>query len=222
MADPVLWLKTDKPYEGRFRRARVWDEVTKQFVTPVYERGHAKAGRPVMERLPGVGFEGKDIHALRPMKGKRSIEVLRSDGHVVHVSITNAAAHQPQEDRSCESDRRLKARFFSWIVLGTCPAMSLAAGELQPENVATDARDVKKWSPCHPSDLGANKPPCPHFLAEMKARRAQRKDEAAATEKEYASEASKTTEALREMTTTVAEAVKAALLSGQATGGAQK
>jgi hypothetical protein len=199
MADPVLWLKTDKPYEGRFRRARVWDEVTKQFVTPVYERGHAKAGRPVMERLPGVGFEGKDIHALRPMKGKRSIEVLRSDGHVVHVSITNAAAHQPQEDRSCESDRRLKARFF-----------------------ATDAKDVKKWSPCHPSDLGANKPPCPHFLAEMKARRAQRKDEAAATEKEYASEASKTTEALREMTTTVAEAVKAALLSGQATGGTQK
>lgn len=221
MADPVLWLKTDKPYEGRFRRARVWNEQTKSYDTPVYERGHAKAGRPVMERLPGIGFIGEP-NAARPMKTRRMIEVLRADGHVVFVSVTNAAAHVPQEDRSCETDRRLKCNHFSWIPLGTCPAALLATGVLRPEAIESDPKDVKKWTPCHPGDIGEGKPPCQHFQSELRARRAKRKDESALTEDQYASEAAKTTQAIKDMGASITELVRNSLLSGAATGGAAK
>lgn len=219
MADPVLWLKTDKPYEGRFRRARVWNEKTKQWDTPVYEKGHPKAGRPVMEKMPGIGFDGEPTRAVQ-MKTKRFIEVLRTDGNIVFVPITNAAAHKPQEDRSCEADRRLKAQYFSWIPVGSCPAILLATGTLRPENVEADH---KKWTACHPGDIGEGKPPCQHFTAEMNARRARRNDETNATEEKYASDVAKHTAALEKMADRmVTAAERMAMLNGQATGGGGK
>lgn len=223
MADPVLWLKTDKPYAGAFRRARVWNEQTKAYETPTYERGHAMAGRPVLERIPASGFDGSDIRNMRPMRGKRFIEVMRHDGHEVFIPITNAAAHQPQEDRSCETDRRLKARWFAWIERGKCPAMMMAAGELPAEKIASDTSKDKRWAtPCHPQDVGPGKPPCHHYLAEKKARTADNDARMSDVEEKYESEAAKHIKELRDLNTTIGEAVKKALLSGNATGGASK
>lgn len=219
MADPVLWLKTDKPYAGVFRRARVWNEQTKQWDTPVYEKGHPNAGRPRMERVPGVGFEGTDIRAMRPMRQKRFVEYLRADGHEVCVPITNAAAHVPREDTSCERDRRLKGKFFAWIEKGKCPAMMLSTGELAPETIQAD---TKGWTGCHPGDVGLNKPPCSHYLAERRARQELRAAQHADTEGKYKSEATKHMESLQGLTQSLTDAMKQALLAGAATGGGAK
>lgn len=218
MPDPVLWLKTDKPYDGQFRRARVWDEKKQEWYTPVHEKGHPKAGRPMMERVPGTGFDGEPSRAT-PMKQRRFVEYLRHDGHEVSVPIRNAAAHVQREDTSCETDRRLKAKYFAWVEKGTCPVNMLANG-VPAEKFVTD---TTKWGQqCDVRDLGLKNPPCRHYLEEKKARQGHRADETAETEKKYASEAEKHTEAIKAMgdgmAAAVGEAVKQALLSGQSTG----
>lgn len=207
MAAPVLWLKTDKPYDGQFRRARTWDPASGQWSTPVYEKGHPKAGRPVMERIPGTGYEGSPKNAT-PMRRRRFVEMLRHDGHIVAVPITNAAAHLPDSDVSCETDRRLKGKYLGWIEKGQCPAAMLAGNLLPAEQFAADTAG---WTPCNPRTLGEKNPPCPHFIAEQNARKGRRGDETDALEAKYASEAEKHTAAIRDLATNLTDVVKGAI-----------
>lgn len=213
MAAPVLWLKTDKPYAGQFRRARVWNATAKEWTTPVYEKGHPRAGRPLVERIPGSGYDGPPT-AVTPMKRRRFIEMLRHDGHMVFVPITNAAAHMPDSDVSCETDRRLKGKYFAWIERGHCPAALLLGNQIPAEQFRADTRG---WtSQCNQRDLGEKNPPCPHFLAEQAARIAQRADETAEIESKYASEAEKHTAAIRDLATNLTDAVKTAVVPQKA------
>jgi hypothetical protein len=216
MPAPVLWLKTDKPYEGQFRRARVWNAQQQAWETPVYEKGHPKAGRPMVERIPGVGYEGEPSRAV-PMKRRRFVEYLRTDGHVVAVPITNAAAHVPDGDVSCETDRRLKAKYYAWIEVGKCPCSMLLANELPREVFRAN---TSKWTaPCNPADLGAKAPPCPHFLEEMTARRSQRRDETAEIEKKFATETEKHMAAIEKLAGTVTTAVTSMQAAAAKAGG---
>ncbi len=137
----ALWLKTDqKGYTGQTRKPIVWDDHGVR-LTDVRDG----AGRPVKDRIPSIGFDGSDIHNMRPIKGvKRFVDYLRHDGHLAHVPMTNAAAHVPNEDESYQRDRRLKARYYGWIEwpsTGTskCPCLMAVAGEINVEQLMSPA-----------------------------------------------------------------------------------
>lgn len=207
----ALWIKIGAE-QGEQRRARVWDEKTQTYVTPKYEKGHAKAGRPMIERLPGLGHDGTDIHNMRKMRGvKRYAMYLRHDGHEAPIVLTNAPAHVPAEDTSYARDRQLKARYFGWIEQGKCPMIMLASGELLPEQIEAAELMAKGATPCHPADIGADKPPCEHYLAEKRARQLKNNTRNAEREAAHESEQAKHTKALEAMTSQVAAAVVAAM-----------
>ena len=204
----ALWLKVGTTEPGDSRRAREWDPKLQQFITPRYPAGHPRAGRPVMERLPTLGHDGSDLHAMRKMRGvKRSETFMRHDGHEVAVALTNAAAHVPAEDTSCATDRQLKARFLGWLPLGCCPLIKMASGEIAEERIESAALKVPGARACYPGDVGAGKPPCEHYLAEKAARVAVTNAKMEARELAIESAAEKNTRAIGEMTSKVAEAV---------------
>lgn len=137
----AMWMKTDqKGYRGQTRRPVLWDD-NGRLVTDVRDG----AGRPVLDRVPAIGFDGSDIHNMRPIKGvKRFVDYLRHDGHIAHVPLTNAAAHIPDEDESCQRDRRLKAKHFGWIEwpstgVSRCPCAMANAGEINVEQLNSPA-----------------------------------------------------------------------------------
>ncbi len=207
----ALWIKIGAE-QGETRRARVWDEKTQAYITPKYEKGHAKAGRPMIERLPALGHDGTDIHNMRKMRGvKRYTTYLRHDGHEVSIPLTNAAAHVPAEDTSYARDRQLKARHLGWVEQGKCPLIMLASGDLLPEQIESSELMAKGAAPCHPKDVGADKPPCEHYLAEQRARRLKNDQRTAEREAAHESEQAKHTKALEVMTSKVADAVVVAM-----------
>jgi len=207
----ALWIKIGAE-QGETRRARVWDEKAQAYVTPKYEKGHAKAGRPMVERLPALGHDGTDIHNMRKMRGvKRYATYLRHDGHEVAIPLTNAAAHVPAEDTSYARDRQLKARYLGWIEQGKCPLIMLASGDLLPEHLESAELMAKGAAPCHPKDVGGDNPPCEHYLAEKRARQAKNNLRNAEREQAHESEQTKHTKALEVMTGKVAEAVVVAM-----------
>jgi hypothetical protein len=207
----ALWIKIGAE-QGEQRQARVWDEKLQAYVTPKYEKGHAKAGRPMIERLPALGHDGTDIHNMRKMRGvKRYSTFLRHDGHEVSIPLTNAAAHVPAEDTSYARDRYLKARHFGWIEQGKCPLIMVASGDLLPELVESADLMAKGAQPCHPADIGADKPPCEHYLAEKRARKLKNDQRHSEREAAHESEQAKHTKALETMTAKVADAVVASM-----------
>jgi hypothetical protein len=161
----VLWLKTNQPnYRGQSRRPREWDDTGRAMTD--FRDG---VGNRVMDRTPALGYEGRDPHNMHPMKGvKRFADFLRHDGHIVHTPLTNAAAHQPNEDTSCSRDRYRKARYFGWIEWPStgpsqCPLLMAMTGQINPEQLkarsnqlsvpavsdeerASEAADAKEWT----------------------------------------------------------------------------
>lgn len=175
-SDPVLWVKHGSP--GATAIPRVWDAKAGRYVRPVDD-----FGQPVRERVPAVGFVGRDLQSMRKMSGVRSIRILNSAGNEVHYTLTTSAAIAARDDDAYRNDRLRKARHFGWIQVGSCPCAERFRGVPAARFISKEAREGQ---PCDPSTIGTDEdghvnPPCQHYLAEQMARREiQAKQNAAA------------------------------------------
>ena len=162
----TVWVKSE--FKRPTRRAMVWDEARNRYVKATDENG-----QPVIERLPQVGFIGNDLKNLKatPLKN-RAIYVLTREGNILPVPLTESASVQVNDAQLAAALKRCNQ--LGRIRVGTCPIREVYSGLRASTLVAPTNRaaDVK---PCAESDLGNDdegRPlaPCPHFLAEQKAR----------------------------------------------------
>lgn len=164
--DPVMWVKSGHP--GQFRVPRVWDEAKGRYVRPVDD-----FGQPLRERVPAKGFVGRDLTNMRPMPGSRAVSYLNAAGNIVDI-VLSPAASLPARDDETKADRIRKQRYYGGIPVGACPCAEVFRGMPKARLISEEARN---GTPCNEALLGVDEdgqpqPPCPHFLAEQKARRA--------------------------------------------------
>lgn len=150
--EPCFWLDTADSTNGKKER----------------ERTIMVNGRRVTEKFPQHGHQG-DYENKTRAPGTRFIYVVRHEGHVVPLLLTNAAAHLDPSG-PYGNYQRAKARFLGWYPEGACPAALLAAGELDRNQLASE--EVRTAKPCA-EGTHSRKAPCKHDLAERAARTAQ-------------------------------------------------
>lgn len=164
----TLWVKSE--FKRPVRRGMVWDEAKSRWVKATHEDG-----TPMFERIPQVGFVGNDLKALRatPLRN-RAWQVLTREGNIIFDPLTEAASVQVNEAQAAARIKRNNA--LGRIRVGTCPIREVYSGLRASSLIAplNRANDVK---PCSEADVGFDdegRPlaPCPHFLAEQKARAA--------------------------------------------------
>lgn len=164
--DPVLWVKHGNV--GAFAVPRVWNREKQR-----YERPTDDSGIPLRERVPAVGFVGRDLSSMRRMSGSRSARYLNHAGNEIHLTLTNAASIAARDDDPYRNDRIRKARHFGWIPVGGCPCAERFRG-MNPTRLLS--KEARTGTPCPDHAIGIDEdgnvmPPCEHYLAEMDARR---------------------------------------------------
>lgn len=166
-----LWLKAEAN-GGPQRRGEVWDASRNRWTKVV-----GFDGQPRNERLPQVGFHGTDITNLRPAKrSDRAVRVLTAQGDVVWKSLTPAAAAEANDMDRHRVRREANAK--GWIYVGECPIRAVHGG-LRRSSLISDACKPDA-AMCSEADLGVDStgrpmPPCPHFIAEERARKAKQR-----------------------------------------------
>lgn len=198
MANPIMWADQN----SKFRRpARRWNAATGE-LEPVLD----DLGRPAFERVPQTGKVGvvrqvEDIKAARAMSEPRSVKFLRDDGNEIDAPIRSAAAAGHGDQGSDNSFARYvlaKAKFYGWIQVGSCPADLVARRErtlLQMTSRPLRAL-IEKGEACKSHEVGANKPPCRHYILEREARLARRFAEHEASIERGKTSADRTVDAL--------------------------
>ena len=188
--EACLWLKAGAS-TGPQRRPLVWDEKRGRYTKSA-----------LVERVPQVGFHGSDITSLRPGKlSSRAIFALRDDGNVVPVALTpSAAAEATDYDR--ERARR-RNRGLGWIEVGTCPIREAYGGPGFKRSTLLSDECKPGATACAEGDLGVDDtgrpmPPCPHYLAELKARQGARRSENEREREAYATAEEKQLEAMKD------------------------
>lgn len=192
--DPVLWVKAN--HKGRSVPAYVWDEKTNRRV-----RATDDMGRPIVERVPAVGYVGRDLTNMKPMPGRRSIKMLTKAGNEIDVVLSTGAS-LAAVDGPFKADRLRKLVYFGAITVGACPVREVYRGLNRQHLLSREAREAT--SPCAEHDVGVDEagnvlPPCPHYLAELKARRAMQATENQKVNRTFKDDAGKQTEALTEI-----------------------
>ncbi len=146
--EPCFWLTTSEdPSRERSRTRMV-------------------AGRKVTEKFPQHGHDG-DYENKRKARGRRYVMVVRHEGHVVPLLLTNAAAHLTAGPYA--QYQLNKAKHFGWYPEGACPCALLAGQELTNDQVVSEK--VRSGAPCKQGTHNATSP-CEHDLAERAARTA--------------------------------------------------
>lgn len=202
MQEPILWANK----AVRKIAAKRFNPET-QVMEDVF---HPETGQRVFERVPQRGHVAGDYDAPIPSKAPTWIHVLRHDGHEVRMKLTNAAADL-DTDASFPRERRAKARYFGWIVVGTCPLAAVLAGDLQMgQLIAKEVRELPTSAACPHGSYGEHRP-CKHYLAEAAARKALQGKETARLEKSNRSEADKLISAQQEQTKEIVSGVAGAL-----------
>lgn len=166
MAEPILWA--NKAEGMRRQLARTFNPSSGQMEQVIDQ----ETGQPLFEKIPQRGHAGDSGYDNpRQMRSQRWMHVLRHDGHVVRVPITNAAADQ---DSNSEYSRyqMAKARHFGWIEVGHCPGALVLSGRIEKHHLASDSAKASVTSPCAHGTYGASKW-CPHYMAEEQARKAR-------------------------------------------------
>jgi hypothetical protein len=169
MADTEATLWVHSEFQRPTRRAMVWDAAKGRHVKATHEDG-----QPMFERLPQVGFTGDSVKNLKPTPmRKRARQLLTREGNVIFDMLTEAGAVQVSDAQMAAAIK--KANRLGRIVVGTCPLREVFAGLPARSLIAPENKAGAK--PCDESDVGYDdegRPlaPCPHFLAEQKARRA--------------------------------------------------
>lgn len=165
-SEATLWVKSE--FRRPMSRPMVWDEAKNRFVKATNEDG-----TPRYERGPQVGFVGNDLKNLKstPMR-LRAWKVLTKEGNEIDIPLTEAAAVQASDAQMAAVHKRCNQ--LGRIRVGTCPIREVYSGLRASSLVAplNRAADVK---PCSEAEIGHDDegrplPPCPHYLAEKKAR----------------------------------------------------
>ena len=190
--DPVMWVKTN--HKGRSQPAYEWKDGRRV-------RAVDDLGRPLRERLPAIGYVGRDLSNMKPMAGKRSIRMLTKQGNEIHVPLSTGAS-LAATDGSYKSDRLRKMVYFGAITVGCCPVREVYRGLSKQHLLSDEARNAT--APCAEHDVGVDEdgnelPPCPHYVAELKARRAMQAAENRRVNSTFKDDAGKQTEALSEI-----------------------
>lgn len=174
MADePCMWVDADRSVESgptSTLRQMVWRD---------------KDGRRVVERVPARCAVPGSTNGT-PLRFKRWLPLLRMDGNMVRVPLTNAAAHVDTNTSYAQNQiekakRNGGFRFDMCILAQVYGRMGWASALLDPGVIA----DVKaNIGACPPpdDDEDAERFPCKHVLAEAAARKAARKREEDARE----------------------------------------
>lgn len=134
-------------------------------------------GEHLMERIPQAASIGTPIEGLKAANIRSHVRVLRHDGVIADVRITQGAAHDPVAEGD-ESYKHymlgMKGRKLGWIPVGSCPgAMALSVDDRGREALPSGAilaRSILDGNPCLPGQVGIRNPPCRHFVAEWDAR----------------------------------------------------
>jgi hypothetical protein len=147
--EPCFWLTTSEDASAERVRVRMVN------------------GRKVVERLPQVGHDG-DYENKTHAKGRRYIMVVRHEGHIVPLLLTNAAAHLTHGPYG--QHMLAKGKHHGWYPEGACPCALFVSGELTSDQVVSP--DVRNGTPCE-QGTHSIKNPCKHDLAERAARTAQ-------------------------------------------------
>ena len=176
--EPVCWandVENGAP-GSRSRFAYKWEKGTDgQFRRVPSRNSH---GEHLMERIPQAAAIGTPIDGLRPAGIRSHVRVLRHDGVIADIRITQGAAHDPVAEGD-ESYKHymlgMKGRKLGWIPVGACPgAMALAVDDRGREQLPPSAvlakEQVLNGKPCLPGQVGVRNPPCSHFVAEWDAR----------------------------------------------------
>lgn len=204
MQEPILWANK----AIRQIPAKRFNEATGQ-MEDVFDD---ETGRRVMERVPQRAHVGGDYDNPITSKAPTWLHVLRHDGHVVRMKLTNAAADL-DTDASFPRERRAKARYFGWLLVGTCPLAAVIAGDLQKGQIMAKAvRELPTNEACAHGTYGENRP-CPHYRAEEAARKALQAKETKRIEMSNRSEADRLISAQQEQTKEIVSGVAGALAS---------
>jgi hypothetical protein len=149
-----------------YREPIFWSSTVPGYNTSDRERRSiGPDGREIVERVPQIGHQG-DYENKKVASGVRYIEVVRHEGHVVALCLTNAAAHL-DPSTGWGQQQRGKAHHFGWFPIGLCPVALLGTGELQAHHVKD--RSLLDAEPCKPGTYGRENR-CPHNIAEQVAR----------------------------------------------------
>ncbi len=184
--EPIFWTSTTPNYNERDRmRVSVVD------------------GEQVVERVPQKGHQG-DYDDRRPARGIRFFNVVRSDGHIAPLVLTNAAAHM---DHTSPYGQHMtaKARFYGWFRPGACPCALLATGELGRNHIAD--KSIIGAQACQPGTY-SEKEMCPHALAELAARRKRHEDRENAREANFRTKEDKILDGQRQQTEALTKAME--------------
>jgi hypothetical protein len=147
--EPIFWTTTAKDYNKSDR-----------------ERVSFNNGKRIVEKVPQIGHVGDYENKIKA-KGQRYVYVVRNEGHVVPLLLTNAAAHMDPNTPFGQYQRN-KARALGWYPAGGCPCALALAGEFHYDQFRTAAQ-LRKSSPCKPGSH-SYKDACDHDLAERAAR----------------------------------------------------
>ena len=190
--EPIMWVNaSQRNYVGATRTRVVGSKKT-------------------TERVPArgvIGEPGKSSHA----RGVRSVRVVRHEGHIIDMVLTNGAAHL-DPNTEWGQYQKAKARFHGWFPVGACPCALRGTGEMQPDHFA-DSTLATELS-CQPGTY-SEQAPCKHALAEIEARRAQSLVETKEREHTFRDAGERQIDAIGKQT----EAIVAAV--GEALGGAK-
>ena len=210
MADPILWCYRGARGDANRRvPAKKFNPETRQ-MEDVFDE---ETGGRVFERVPQRPHVAGDYDNPELAKRGDWLHVLRHDGHVVRMKLTNAAADRDL-DAPGARERRAKARHLGWIPVGHCPLVLLISRELQKGQLA--ARHLLEEQACQPGEYSETKP-CRHYLVEEAARRARNLKEQTKLARKHQSEAEKMIAAQREQTGEIVTAITEAMKSSQPT-----
>lgn len=176
--EPVFWTATVPHFNDQDREIR-----------------RVAEGEELIERVPQRAHAGtSEYDNPTRLNNQRWIHVIRHDGHRSRVVITNAAGHT-DTFTPYAAYIGAKADYLGWLRVDCCPVQMLAAG-FDPKKL------VDKSLIGQPSCVRGSfseEQPCPHLLAEEKARQAKQAAKMEKAEKTYKSDTDKMIEANREI-----------------------
>lgn len=151
-----------------------WTTTTPDYNKPDRERVRIENGKRIVEKVPQIGHQG-DYENKTRAKGTRYVYIVRHEGHVVPLLLTNAAAHMDANTTFGTYQRR-KARAFGWYPAGACPCALRVAGEYTPNHFVS--KEAQSGQPCANREADMRNP-CKHDIAERAARAERWKEEQA-------------------------------------------
>lgn len=190
-----------------------WSSTTPGYNTADRERSFMRDGEEITIRFPQRGHSG-DYDDRTVARGLRYVDVVRHDGNIAPMVLTNAAAHL-DPNTSFGHYQRSKARHYGWFTPGSCPVALLATGELTPAKIFD--KSILDQKPCmHGTHTDDN--PCPHALAEIAARRTKKQAVELARNAAYKDPTDRMIEAGREQNQAFAQTVADALAKASKAG----